>query len=64
MRIRLVGVLLVSWLVATVSAAQRRPVFTGMWKFAGDKSTAGDRAVLGDEIRITRKRMRLCWKGN
>jgi len=63
MRIRLAGVLLVSWLVATVSAAQSRPVFTGMWKFAGDKSTAGDRAVLGDEIRITQEANALVLEG-
>jgi hypothetical protein len=38
----------------TVGAgAQTRPVFTGTWKFVGEKSTPSDRPVFGSEIRIS-----------
>jgi hypothetical protein len=63
MRLRLVGVLLVGWLVAGVGAEQARPTFTGMWKFAGDASTPGNRSVLGDEIRITQEANALVLEG-
>jgi hypothetical protein len=63
MRVRLVGVLLVGWLVAGVSAEQARPIFTGMWKFVGDKSTPGDRSALGDEIRISQEANALVVEG-
>jgi hypothetical protein len=63
MRVRLVGVLFVGWLVAGVGAEQARPIFTGMWKFAGDASTPGNRSVLGDEIRITQEANALVLEG-
>ena len=63
MRVRLVGVFLVAWLVAGASAEQARPIFTGMWKFAGDKSAPEDRATLGDEIRITQDANALVLEG-
>jgi len=63
MRMGLVGVLFVSWLAAAVGAAQSRPVFTGTWKFAGDKSTPADRPVLGDEIRIMQEANALVLEG-
>lgn len=63
MRVRLVGVVLVSWLVAGVSAEQARPIFTGVWKFVGEKSTPGDRSALGDEIRLTQEANALVLEG-
>lgn len=63
MRVRIVGVLLVGWLVAGVSAEQARPIFTGMWKFVGDKSTPADRSALGDELRITQEANALVLEG-
>ena len=63
MRIRLVGVLLVGWLVAGVGAEQTRPIFTGMWKFVGEKSTPANRSGLGDEIRITQEANALVLEG-
>ncbi len=63
MRVRLVGVLVVGCLVAGVSAEQARPIFTGMWKFAGDASTPENRSVLGDEIRITQEANALVLEG-
>jgi hypothetical protein len=55
--------LFVGWLVAGVGAEQARPIFTGMWKFAGDASMAGNRSVLGDEIRITQEANALVLEG-
>jgi hypothetical protein len=63
MRARLVGVLVVGWLVVGVSAEQARPIFTGMWKFADDATTPGNRSVLGDEIRITQEANALVLEG-
>ena len=63
MRVRLVGVVFVGWLVAGASAEQARPIFTGMWKFAGDASTPGNRSVLGDEMRITQEANALVLEG-
>jgi len=63
MRVRLVGVLVMSWLVAGVSGAQSRPIFTGTWKFVGEKSTPADKSALGDEIRITQEANALVLEG-
>jgi hypothetical protein len=63
MRVRVVGVLFVGWLVASVSAEQARPIFTGMWTFVGEKSTPGNRSALGDEIRITQEANALVLEG-
>ena len=63
MRLPLVSMLFASWLAAGVSTEQARPVFTGMWKFAGDASTPGNRSVLGDEMRITQEANALVLEG-
>ena len=63
MRVRLAGVLVISWLVTGAGAAQSRPVFTGTWKFVEDKSTPANKSVLGDEIRIAQEANALVLEG-
>jgi hypothetical protein len=46
-----------------MSAAQSRPIFTGMWKFVGEKSVPANHSALGDEIRITQEANALVLEG-
>ena len=60
MKLQVIGLLLVAGFgVATLEAAQARPVFTGTWKFVADKSTPANPPALGAEFRATHGAMAL-----